>query len=119
MLNQNFYANGSVKEQWDDGATPRTYTAWDTFGALVPGTPRGYTPAENTAADARAANATMMANLVTLQQKAATALANNATYLAIPSPTQAQAVTQVGALTRQVNGIMRILNSLTSTIADS
>lgn len=48
-------------------------------------------------------------NAITLFQRAHTALANNQTYLAIPSPTQAQAVAQVAALTRQVDGVIRFL----------
>jgi hypothetical protein len=49
------------------------------------------------------------ANLATLLQRAQAALVNNNTYLAIPSPTQAQAITQVAALTRQVDGLIRFL----------
>lgn len=44
-----------------------------------------------------------------IQAKAVAALAANATYLAIVTPTQAQAVAQVGALTSQVNAIVRLI----------
>lgn len=59
------------------------------------------------------------ANQQTLQQRAATALTNNQTFLAIASPTQAQAVAQVQALTRQVDGLIRFLLGQFDTIADS
>jgi len=47
------------------------------------------------------------ATQATLLQQAATALANNQTYLGIGSPTTAQAVSQVAALTRQVDVLIR------------
>lgn len=52
---------------------------------------------------------TPQATLATLQQKAQAALANNATFQAIGSPTNAQNAAQVQALTRQCNGIIRLL----------
>lgn len=52
----------------------------------------------------------------TIEAQAQTALANNAAYLAISSPTQAQAIAQVEALTRQVNKLIRlVLNRLDDT----
>lgn len=59
------------------------------------------------------------ANRDTLRTRAAAALATNATFLAIVSPTQGQAVAQVQALTRQVDGIIRLLLDQTDTISDS
>jgi hypothetical protein len=58
-------------------------------------------------------------NALTLLSRAQAALANNAAYLAIPSPTQAQAITQVGALTRQVDGLIRFALTQFAAIADS
>lgn len=56
------------------------------------------------------------ANDEVLVGQAKTAHANNLTYLAIVSPTNAQVVAQVQALTRQVNGLIRWgLNDLTGT----
>lgn len=47
-----------------------------------------------------------------VRKAARTALANNIAYLAITSPTQAQAVAQVADLTRQVNGLIRAVQRL-------
>ena len=44
-----------------------------------------------------------------LHAKARQALAANATYLDIPTPSNAQAVAQVAALTRQTNALIRLL----------
>lgn len=97
--------------QWDDNTS--TYTEYDpTTGALT--LTRAYTAAETSDAQARAADATARTNLATLQNKAQTALNNNATYLGIASPTNAQAVAQIGALTRQMDAVIRILTNLLS-----
>ncbi len=59
---------------------------------------------------------TPAANSQSLQQKAQNALVNNATFLAIGSPSQAQAVAQVQTLTRQVNALIRMtLNQYDTT----
>jgi hypothetical protein len=42
-------------------------------------------------------------------QRARDALDDNATFLAIGSPTNAQALAQIQALTRQVNAVIRLL----------
>ena len=53
----------------------------------------------------------------TLESKAQAALVNNATYLAIGTPTTAQAIAQVAALTRQVDAVIRmILNQFDTTV---
>ncbi|HTR71908.1 MAG TPA: hypothetical protein VMH41_16990 [Mycobacteriales bacterium] len=59
------------------------------------------------------------ANAATLRSRAAFALANNATYLGIASPTQGQAIAQVAALTRQTDGIIRLLLGALDSITDS
>lgn len=50
-----------------------------------------------------------LGNEKTLRDSAAQALATNRTFLAITSPTNAQVSAQVKALTRQNNGIIRLL----------
>lgn len=52
---------------------------------------------------------TAVSNREQLLSKAKTALANNATFLAIPSPTQGQSLTQIQALTRQMDAIIRVV----------
>jgi len=62
-----------------------------------------------------AASAAAVANLAALLTKAANAIANNVTFLAIPSPTNAQVLAQVNALTLQVDALIRVVaNQLSS-----
>lgn len=59
---------------------------------------------------------TVDTNRSTLLSKAQAAIQSNETYLAIASPTSAQAEVQVAALTRQVNALLRLVaNELSST----
>ena len=44
----------------------------------------------------------------TIRNAAANALSNNAAYLALANPNNAQVVAQVSALTRQVDGLIRL-----------
>lgn len=53
-------------------------------------------------------DAQMPAAIGVLFDKAAAALTNNQTFLGIATPTQAQAVAQVQALTRQVDALIRL-----------
>lgn len=81
-------------------------------------TPVGTTDAIlQTAVTAAAASfVDLQANLQSLLQKAQTALTANQTYLGIASPSNAQVVAQVAALTRQVNALIRMAaNQLSST----
>lgn len=47
-----------------------------------------------------------------LRARARLALAVNADYLALPAPTAADAITQVGRLTRECSGLIRLLLGL-------
>ncbi len=55
------------------------------------------------------------ANAFTLRDRARTALAANATFLALASPTNAQTVAQVQRLTRECSALIRLLTSALDT----
>lgn len=106
------YANGVLRAEWNP--TTRIYREWDASSVLT--LERPYTAAENAFADAQAQAETEMSNETSLRDKARTALTNNATFLAIATPTTAQAITQVKALTRQVNALIKLqIRDLTDT----
>lgn len=69
--------------------------------------------AEETAARVAAANEQ------TIRDRATQALAANATFMALASPTNAQTLAQVKALTKQLNGLIRLTVRALDTIADS
>lgn len=59
---------------------------------------------------------TRSTNGKTIEQQARQALTANRTFLALTTPNNAQAIAQVQALTRQTNGIIRLLlNELDGT----
>ena len=93
---------GNALEQWDDDT--RTYHDYRSGSDES----RAYTADENAAADARAAARTEAANETTIRDKATTALGTNTTFLGLTSPTNAQNAAQIKALTRQVNGLIRL-----------
>lgn len=86
-------------------------------GGGTPPTAVDISPAEQPDYDARlaaasageATNQTRRANAAMIRQRAAQALTDNATFLAIPAPTAAQMIPQVVALTRQVNALIRLV----------
>jgi hypothetical protein len=55
-------------------------------------------------------------NASTLRDRARQALSVNAAYLALPAPTNPQIATQVVRLTKQVNGLIRLLVEETSDL---
>jgi len=83
---------------------------WDGDGVLEVEFASDLTPAEVEAVVRRikSRNATEE----TLQRQATAAMQNNRDFLAITTPTQAQAVAQVKALSRQMNGVIRMLLGL-------
>jgi hypothetical protein len=95
----------------DTFATLSDGTTIETMEATYPNGAKDHetdtTPGANTSA----------ANQATLQQRAQVALVNNATYLAIGTPTTGQAISQVAALTRQMDAVIRVLLSQYDTTA--
>lgn len=91
-------------EEWE---TTAGYTRWDKAGVVVE--QRALTPAESAAFGEADAEQTRATNETTLTDKARSALTANATFLAIASPTNAQNATQIKALTRQVNALIRLV----------
>lgn len=87
-------------------------------------TVRDFTPEEKAQRTADTAEATarkaitdaLDGNRATLTERASTALAGNRDFLALASPTQAQTLAQVKALTRQNTALIRLLtNALDAT----
>jgi hypothetical protein len=89
------------------GDPPAGYTAWDTNGTVL--VQRPLTAGESADLAALDAAATASANEATLRSRAQQAITNNTTYLGITTPSNAQVVAQVAALTRQNNAIIRLV----------
>ena len=108
--------NARINQGDLDTAIPAgTNYTW-TGGDLTSTSPKTITPVGFDDATLQAAINTaaaefvdLTANRSSLLQAARTAHNNNVSYLAIPTPTQSQAVSQVAALTRQVNALIRFL----------
>lgn len=56
-----------------------------------------------------------VANWVALYPKGQQAITNNQAFLAVTAPSQAQAVAQVEALTRQIDAVIRVLLGMLDT----
>jgi hypothetical protein len=59
------------------------------------------------------------ANQQAILDKAALAISTNDTFIAIASPSTAQAITQVKALTRECNGLIRLLLGSLTDVTDT
>jgi hypothetical protein len=93
------------------------YRRWDTGGVLLE--TRALTADESALVAAQLAAETAQTNTNTIRSRAATALTTNATFLAIASPSTAQVATQVKALTRQCDGVIRLMLNQLDTITDT
>lgn len=93
------------------------FTRWDVAGAQVE--QRVLSAAESIALQTADASKISIDNGATLKTKAQQALAANATFLAIPTPTAAQNAAQAKALTRQVNGLIRLALGRLDDVSDT
>lgn len=104
MARQTSYSDGVKVSELD------TVTGYREFSADGSVTKQRALTSDETAQLAAQDTADAQANnSVTLRQQAAAALAGNRTYVALASPTNAQTTAQVKALSRQVNGVIRLL----------
>ncbi|MDF1603406.1 hypothetical protein [Nocardioides sp. YIM 152315] len=88
------WADDEARLVWDFTAEP-----WES---------RPYTDDENAAADARAAEAAVVADRAALVEQARDAVAGNRVFLDLDAPTAAQTLAQVRALTRQMTALVRL-----------
>lgn len=100
----NYYPSGGKAEQWDDVAG---YTTWNASGTVT--AQRALTAQETAELAASGTAMTTANNQSTLQQRAAGALTANTTFLGIASPTNAQVVAQVQALTKECTALIRLM----------
>ena len=99
--------DSSITERWH--VPTRMYRRYES-GVLV--IERAFTDAENATADALAVDATRSANRMLLLQRIRAAIANNQAYLdkvTAGTATTADHLAQVPALTRQMQGVIRLL----------
>lgn len=92
-----------VARLWDDDT--RIFTDL----RAVPVSVRPYTLEENAAADLRATQQKSADTEATIRSQADAALQGNRDFLALDPPTNAQVLAQVRALTRQNNGLIRLV----------
>ena len=102
-------------EVWDSVAL--TYTVFDGAGTQV--SQRPLMPSEATDIQARELASIADANAESIRTKASQALTANATYLAIPAPTATEVRTQTELLTKEVNGLIRLLLNQLDDISDT
>jgi hypothetical protein len=113
-----FIASAPAKnrsQEYDSVAS--TFTTWNAAGAQT--LQRALTAAEIARFASAAAASTLLQNDATVRSRAGQALTTNATFLAIANPTAAQVATQAKALTRECNGLIRLLLGQLDTITDT
>lgn len=108
-------AQGNRSSRADSVAV--TFTTWDVNGVQT--LQRALTGAEVAAFAAEAALNTQATNQSAILTKAQTALTTNATFLAIANPTAAQVAAQAKALTRETNGLIRLLLNALTDVSDT
>ncbi len=102
-------------EEWN-GDTG-LYTAWDPAGVQVK--QRALTAKESADLAAVDTSNRSAANGDAVRAKASQALITNGTFLALASPTNAQTLAQVKALTKENNAIIRLLIGALDDVSDT
>lgn len=93
----------NLRERWDDAS--QTYTDF----RVDPPASRPYGALEIADAERRAVEDAAPTNRSAIESAAKSAHVSNKTFLALDSPTNAQLAAQVKALTRQNNGLIRLV----------
>jgi hypothetical protein len=96
---------GTLRKFWDDATD--TYFEYGPTGTQT--LSRAYNPGEIADKAARVLASTADSNASTIKSQVAAAITANKAYVANQTPTTAQTTAQVKALSRQVNGVMRLL----------
>ena len=107
MAEYEVFSDGRLVEQYDINSG--LHTIYNPDGS--PAATRQMTTGEVADLTEIAAEHVRVGNRGTIVQQAQGALASNAAYIALASPTNAQVAAQVKALTRQNNKIIRLLLS--------
>lgn len=123
MIRERFYPGGinpaapskNRAELWDDAAG--TYTAWDASGTQI--AQRALTAQEISDLAGTFASGLAATNTAIVQARAAAALAGNATFLALASPTNGQTIAQVQLLTKECSALIRLTLAQMATITDT
>lgn len=102
-------------EQWD--TTAATYTHWNPDGTVA--STRAMTASETVYVNDAIVPATFSTNQQAIIAKAWTAVQANAAFLAIPNPTAAQAIAQVGILTKECTALIRLILGSFETPSDT
>jgi hypothetical protein len=118
ILRRDTYAGGTLQQgiELERVAGAVQYRRFDSGGLVET---RAATAPESALYTDWEAKDLVTTNEQTLRTKAQTALADNAAFLAIATPTAAQNAAQAKALTRQMNAVIRILLNQLADISDT
>lgn len=102
-----------LKYTWD--TVTQVLTEFNKAGQIIKTRPMTQNELDKFAQDEAAMQAA--GNESTIRSNITTALTNNATYLGRANPSVAQNTAQIQALTRQINGLMRLVDKRLDTLS--